>query len=123
MGLKESEGNLPFTLSILARFPGFQVFVGNELQIVEAVRHGGMGSICGIANLYPELIRALYEQPEDSHVEKIKALFQALEKIPFIPAAKSVMERRRGSVWQTICPPLVPLSAMESQEFLSCLTV
>lgn len=64
IGLKESEGNLPFTKEILKAFPGFEVFVGNEKQIVEAVRHGASGSICGIANLYPELIVSLLHRKE-----------------------------------------------------------
>ena len=103
VGLKESEGNLSFTHSILARFSGFQVFVGNELHIVEAVHHGASGSICGIANLYPEMIQDIYKKK--LHLEKLASLFHALKGIDFIAAAKSIMEARRGNSWHTLCPP------------------
>jgi 4-hydroxy-tetrahydrodipicolinate synthase len=123
VGIKESEGNTAFTKSILAQFAGFQVFVGKELHIVEAVRHGGSGSICGMANLYPELICSLVKQPQNSHLEKLESLSRALEGIAFVPAAKSVMELRRGVEWHTIYPPLVPLSPLEKQDFLKTIQV
>ena len=119
IGIKESEGNLAFTRAVLARFPGFQVFVGNESQIPEAVRHGGAGSICGIANLYPELIHALYKKPTDADRVRIEALFKALEGVPFIPAAKALMEQWKGASWQFVCPPLVPLPLEQRREFFT----
>ena len=86
IGLKESEGNLPFTREILKEFPGFQLFVGNENQIIEAVHLGGSGSICGIANLYPELIVSLFHQgkmgirPNPPEFEKI---YLSMKQRPF----------------------------------------
>lgn len=107
VALKESEGNLPFTKEILKAFPGFQVFVGNEKQIIEAVRHGASGSICGIANLYPELIVSLLHR--EKNPPELEALFAAVKKYPFIPAAKAIMEARRGAQWARVRPPLAAL--------------
>jgi len=108
IGLKESEGNLALTKEILAKFPGFLVFVGNETQIPEAVRLGGSGSICGIANLYPELICSLYDS--DKEIRKINTLLIDLRKYPLFPAIKSIAESQKGSDWHIMRPPFTPLS-------------
>lgn len=103
IGLKESEGNLTFTKEILKEFPGFQLFVGNESQIIEAVSLGASGSICGIANLFPELIVSLFHQgkkgmgPNPPEFEKV---YRSFKERPFIPGAKAMMN------WHTVRPPL-----------------
>lgn len=116
IGLKESEGNLPFTKALLDRLPAFQVFVGNERQIPEAVRYGASGSICGIANLDPELICSLYERGSDEDLREIDEIFSAVKGVPFIPAAKAILEERYGAVWHTVRPPLIPLNAEEREK-------
>ncbi len=124
IGIKESEGNLALTKAILERFPGFKVFVGKEKQIIEAVHLGGAGTICGVANLYPELIGSLYRQGQEAaspNPAALDALFTALQGLPFIPAAKFVMERREGEIWHTVCPPLSPLSQAQGELLISFL--
>ncbi len=106
MGIKESEGNLDFTKAILERFPGFKVFIGNESQISESVRSGGSGAICGLANLYPELICGLYERKKESN--NIDLIFQIIQGYPFISTAKAC----KG--WHFVRPPLVPLCLAEA---------
>ncbi len=115
IGLKESDGDLALTRSVLEQFRGFKVFVGKELQIAEAVRLGGAGSICGLANLYPELISSFYKSPNPSHIEKLEKISQAFRKVPFIAAVKAVLQRQRGEIWKAMAPPLVPLSATERE--------
>jgi 4-hydroxy-tetrahydrodipicolinate synthase len=124
IGIKESEGNLSLTKTILETFPDFKVFVGNEKQIIESVHFGGAGTICGIANLYPELICSLYSQGKranSSNPASIDAVFKALNGIPFIPAAKMLMKKRQGEVWHSVHPPLVPLDTMQGELFISAL--
>lgn len=118
VGLKESEGDLAFTKEILAQFPGFHVFVGKELQIAEAVRSGGAGAICGLANLYPELIRDFYENPTPTHVKKLESISQKFRVVPFNAAVKCALETQRGSPWRAVSPPLVFLETAERQAFL-----
>ena len=113
IGIKESEGNIAFTKSILKAFPKFKVFVGNERQITESALLGGAGAICGIANLYPEW---LCSQVSETNLD---LLFKALEGLPFIPAAKALMEKREGKIWHTIRPPLISLRFDQKELFLS----
>lgn len=125
IGIKESEGNLPFSKQVIATFPSFKVFVGSEAQIIEAVHEGGSGSICGLANLYPELICSLFESGKQGCAENPQELtrfFAAMKGYPFIPAFKAIMETTRGDAWHVLRPPLAPLSAEQSKAFTSSLT-
>ncbi len=122
IGLKESESNFSLTKEILKTFPGFKVFVGNEKQIIEAVHLGAAGSICGIANLYPELIVSLFEQGKQSMSEnpqELEAFFEAMKGYPFISAFKAIMEKRKGEAWNRLRPPLTPLTSEQSAAFIA----
>lgn len=124
IGIKESEGNLSFSKTVLKEFPGFKVFVGNEGHIIETVHLGGAGAICGIANVYPELICSLYNQAKQANGPNpidIEAIFKALSGIPFISAVKSLMERREGKIWHTVRPPLISLNSTQEELFFQAL--
>jgi len=124
VGIKESEGNLNFTKDLIDTFPDFKVFVGKEIHIVEAVQYGAAGSICGIANLYPELICSLYQQAREAHCpnqDQINSFSQALKEYQFIAAFKAIMEKRKGSKWHMLRPPLMPLNENEKIKFISML--
>lgn len=114
IGIKESEGNPALTKEILSKCPDFDVFVANELYISEAVQLGVQGSICGIANIYPELICSLYEYGRDqrkpNNQMEAERLISELKKNPTIPAIKHILACQRGYVdWRLVRPPLVAL--------------
>ncbi|MFC2049381.1 dihydrodipicolinate synthase family protein [Chlamydiota bacterium] len=124
VGLKESEGNRELVRLILQTFPGFQLFVGGEKQIVEAVQLGAAGSICGLANLYPNTLQKLYiaaSEKRGDMTEVITLLSDTVKHYPFIASAKAVMEARRGSSWHTLRPPLVPLEPPQREALLASL--
>jgi 4-hydroxy-tetrahydrodipicolinate synthase len=107
IGLKESEGNLSFTKSILENVPDVQVFVGMERQIPEAVSYGASGAICGMANIWPEVICKAYETGDATEVE---SLSEPLRTLPFIPYFKKLLAAEKGHHWQRVVPPLSPLT-------------
>ncbi len=115
IGIKESEGNWPFTTQILEQFPGFQVFVGHEGHITEAVSRGASGAICGMANLYPERICSLMNQPSP----KLEPFFQAIQGLHFISAFKVLLAQKKGEKWLRMRPPLVPLDQSQRDTLLS----
>lgn len=118
IGLKESEGNLPFALDVLKRFPGLQVFVGNETQITDAVRAGGAGSIAGMTNIFPDLIQSLYEfgcdPSKPNRNEEIQTIMTIMKTYPLLPAMKGLMEKKRGERWHAIRPPFLPIEKEQS---------
>jgi len=124
IGIKESEGNLAFAKKVIDAFPDFMVFVGKETHIIEAVNYGASGSICGLANLFPELICSLFAKGKSANCanpREIEFFFQVLKEYPFIPAFKSWMENKRGPAWHYVRPPLIPLDAAKSNQFISSL--
>src|SRR5207244_11395507 len=60
-GVKDSAGNLDHSLALVRRFPTLNILVGNEPHLPDLLAAGGAGTICGIANLYPERLRSLYD--------------------------------------------------------------
>lgn len=122
IGIKESEGNLDFTKEILLTFENFEVFVGHELHISEAVGLGAAGGISGIVNAYPELICSLYEYGKDqekpNYNPTAKNIIQALKKYPIFPAIKGMVESQKGMDWRIMRPPLISLNEQQEQELI-----
>jgi len=122
VGLKESEGNLAYAKQLITAFPNFKVFVGNERQIIEAVCAGGAGTICGVANVYPELVCSLFHSAKKSqsatNPEQLDKFFSAMGRLNFVAAFKAIMEKRHGELWKVVRPPLVPLDLIDATNFL-----
>lgn len=122
IGIKESEGNLKLTREILEQIPGFKVFVGNETQLTEAVRHGASGCIAGMANLFPELLLSLYTFGKDSSQkddnEKIRSIRDIINQYPFIAASKGIMESQQGDAWHALRLPLIPLRKEQKENLV-----
>lgn len=119
IGIKESEGNLPFTKEILSTFPGFKVYVGREIHISEAVQLGAAGGISGLVNAFPELICSLYDYGKDpqqpNHNDTVASIVESLKNYPIFSAIKAIVESKKGSDWHMMRPPLVPLSEQKRQ--------
>ncbi len=48
------------TSALLERVPQLAILVGHEPHLPRALRAGGAGTICGVANTYPAIVRALF---------------------------------------------------------------
>jgi 4-hydroxy-tetrahydrodipicolinate synthase len=115
-GVKDSECNLDHSLRLLAAFPELSIFVGFEPHLPAALAAGGAGTICGIANLYPRLIRRLHDRAADAEHRQDLAIVErfiaALEAYPLFPAFKALQAQLTGDpAWNTLRLPLVPLDA------------
>lgn len=61
LGMKDSSGQLPYTLSIIeATPPFFHVLVGHGALLLPAMAMGAAGAILAAANLVPRAYRAMY---------------------------------------------------------------
>ena len=116
VGLKESEGNLSFTQTLLKEIPQCKIFVGNEMQIPAAVGFGASGSICGMANLWPELICSLYEN--DTGLTELAEVSLIFKSRPFIATCKAMLADEKNPDWNLVRPPLIPLKAKLERNFL-----
>lgn len=112
IGVKDSAGDWTMTERRLKELPGKQVLIGDERQLARAVRHGGAGSICGLANVAPDLLRPLAHEGKDD--PRINRMVEAVLNYSFMPAIKALVAERLGDpAWRVMRPPLEALSAAD----------
>lgn len=107
VAIKDSSGNWANTEGLL-RHGKIPVLVGDERLLHRALPLGAAGSICGMANLHPARLCALF----DTAVEDV-ALSRQVDVVvsgPVIPALKVLMVHQTGNVgWANLRAPLAPL--------------
>lgn len=122
-GVKDSAGDWTHTSALLARVPQLAILVGHEPHLPRLLRAGGAGTICGIANVYPALVRALLSPdvtPADE--ARIAAFIEIAFRQPFLPAFKSIVAARTGDpAWLALCPPQMPLGESARRSLLAAL--
>ncbi|MCZ6532059.1 MAG: dihydrodipicolinate synthase family protein [SAR324 cluster bacterium] len=124
-GVKDSSGDWNNTKAMLdAGFPQFDVFAGNELILLENMRHGGVGCITATGNVNPAPIHQLYvswQSPEaDAMQEAVSDLRKAVAQFPMIPALKTIVAHFNGDpVWRNLRPPLDPLSDQQAAALIA----
>ncbi|WP_366654739.1 dihydrodipicolinate synthase family protein [Fodinicurvata sp. EGI_FJ10296] len=115
VGLKDSSGDWSNTKALIERFPGFQVFPGSEVFMLDALRIGGVGCITATGNVNIKGISALYRAWEtdqaDAMNETMVTVRKTIQAYPMVPALKFILSRfHRKESLATVRPPLVPLA-------------
>ncbi|TQV83344.1 dihydrodipicolinate synthase family protein [Denitrobaculum tricleocarpae] len=106
IGVKDSSGDWSYTEALLNAHKDISILVGEERHLAAAVRLGGAGAICGMANLDPAAVRRMAcDGKEEPYIND---LIDLLEKFPLIPAIKSAIAHQSGDpVWFNLRAPLV----------------
>ncbi len=103
-GLKDSSADFAQFRAFRAAAPDATIVVGNETDIARALAAGGGGTICGMANIVPALVRAMFDDPA---AEAAMAKATSLMSQPFLPVLKSVMAAMTNEAgWLRVRPPL-----------------
>ena len=115
-GVKDSSGDLANAQSLLARFPDLAILVGFESHLPDALANGGAGTICGLANLIPDVMRRLHDaathEARTAELERIDRLRKVLAPYLRMPALKALQAERTGDPgWAAVREPLVPLDS------------
>jgi 4-hydroxy-tetrahydrodipicolinate synthase len=116
-GVKDSSGDFAAFLAFRAAAPDVAALVGAEVLIARARAAGGQGTICGMANLVPLLIRRLLVDPDaQAAIEKACALVDS------IPMIKAVLAAITGeAIWRNVRPPLRAADAAAGARIASML--
>jgi 4-hydroxy-tetrahydrodipicolinate synthase len=115
IGVKDSNGDWPATERRLKELKGLQVLVGDERQLANAVRHGGAGTICGLANIAPELLRPLVHDGKDD--KRVNAMVDAILGYSFMSAVKAMIGEALGDpAWRIMRAPLDALSTADTRK-------
>ena len=113
-GVKDSSSDFAQFLAFRAAVPELSVLVGNEPDIGRALAEGGTGTICGMANLVPAMVRAMFTDP---HAEAPLRAALASMPAPFLPVMKSTLAARTANPgWRRVRPPLTEASEAAGQE-------
>jgi 4-hydroxy-tetrahydrodipicolinate synthase len=114
-GVKDSSGNLDNSRALVSALPRLSIFVGHEPHLPVMRKLGGAGTVCGIANLYPRLMRRLFDHalepdPGDD-LALIERFLAAITPFPIFGAFKSLQAQLAGDAsWLALRAPLMPLS-------------
>jgi 4-hydroxy-tetrahydrodipicolinate synthase len=123
IGVKDSAGNWDNTQALLTRVPQLAILVGHEPHLPRLLRAGGAGTICGVANLFPDLVRALMA-PGVTPVDeaRVATFIEIAFRQPFLAGFKAILaERLRDPVWLAVRPPLVALDETLRRALLAAL--
>ncbi|WP_420102216.1 dihydrodipicolinate synthase family protein [Bosea sp. (in: a-proteobacteria)] len=108
-GVKDSSGSYANTEALLKAHGELAILVGDERQLAKAVRNGAQGSICGVANLVPHLLRPMVYEGQDSAV--VNALVDEICSGPVVASVKALAGHVHGDVG--FGPMRAPLQALD----------
>jgi 4-hydroxy-tetrahydrodipicolinate synthase len=122
-GVKDSAGNWDNTQALLDRVPQLAILVGHEPHLPRLLRAGGAGTICGVANVFPELVRALFSPdvtPADE--QRVATFIEIAFRQPFLAGFKALLaEQTHNAAWQSVRAPLLPLPTDSRRALLAAL--
>jgi 4-hydroxy-tetrahydrodipicolinate synthase len=119
-GVKDSSGDLAHALALVAAFPALSILVGAEPQVAPVMCQGGAGSINGLANLAPGLMRRVMDAPQQVRADdsalmaQLLALLSVRSGLPFVAVYKAMLAEQTGDdLWLNMRPPLSLLTPDE----------
>jgi 4-hydroxy-tetrahydrodipicolinate synthase len=123
-GIKDSSGDWTNTSGLLQRFKRMAILVGAEEHVPRAMAEGGRGTICGMANVIPEAMRAMIDRAGtprgEALLRAVARLTQTILSVPFVPAMKAVKASDTGDQgWQRVRAPLRSLDPATAASIVS----
>jgi 4-hydroxy-tetrahydrodipicolinate synthase len=106
-GVKDSSGDFDSFLAFREAAPDVAALVGAEVLIARALAAGGAGTICGMANLTPGLVRRMFSGPAAE--ADMQAACAGIDSIPMIKAVQA--ELTGEPIWRAVRPPLCAADA------------
>lgn len=124
VGLKDSSGDWSNTAALLDHYPGFAVFPGSEVFLLDGLRNGAVGCITASGNVNVPGIKKVYDNWQGPQADALQAeittLRKAIQAYPMVPALKRIVAHFHDDPdWAAVRPPMVPLSAAQSQALLA----
>ncbi|MGC9468727.1 MAG: dihydrodipicolinate synthase family protein [Anaerolineae bacterium] len=97
VGMKDSSGQLPYTLAVLEATPSsFSVLVGHGALMLPAIAMGASGVILAAANLIPHAYRAMYEAVLANAWAEARALQSRIHPVAALVSSYGSLTVRAG---------------------------
>lgn len=119
-GVKDSSGDFASFLAFRKAAPEIGSMVGAEPLIHRANAEGGVGTICGMVNLVPGLVRAMFERADAAG--PMQAACDLIEQ-PFIGVLKAALASLTGdAAWRAVRAPLRPADPAQGARVAAALS-
>lgn len=122
VGIKDSTGDRAHSLGLVKAFPQLGTLVGAEPDVAPVMRAGGAGSVNGLANLAPHLMRRVVSHPaavsaaDQALMQGLLALLSVRPDMPFVSAYKTALAEQTGDDgWLHVRAPLSRLAPDEEE--------
>ena len=124
VGLKDSSGDWNNTAALIERFPGFAVFPGSEVFLLDGLRKGGVGCITATGNVNVPGIRKVYENWRTPQADALQAEItlarKTIQAYPMVPALKRIVAHFHSDPdWAAVRPPMTALTDAQSKALLA----
>ena len=122
VGVKDSSGSLEHGLAMARAFPALSILIGAEEHVAATMLAGSSGSINGLANIAPGLMRRIVATPsrvtpdDEKLVRELLVLLSILPGMSFVSVYKTMLAEQTGDdAWLNVRTPLSPLDNTEMQ--------
>jgi 4-hydroxy-tetrahydrodipicolinate synthase len=107
-GVKDSSGDWDNAQALLKQHSELHILIGDERLLAKAMNLGASGTICGLANIAPDLMQAPVNGIEEPRVAEI---IEQLVPFAFTAACKALVGHRRKdpAAWSRMRAPLKSL--------------
>jgi 4-hydroxy-tetrahydrodipicolinate synthase len=119
-GVKDSSGDWSNTAALLKAHADLHILVGDERLLAKAMNLGASGTICGLANIAPDLMQAPVSGIEEP---RISAIIEELLPFAVTPAVKALVGHRRKDpvAWSRMRAPLRSLNESECRKLFAAM--
>jgi 4-hydroxy-tetrahydrodipicolinate synthase len=108
IGVKDSSGRWEDAQAFLAAHGELAILIGDERMLARGVRAGAQGSICGLANMAPGLLRPVIHEGKDN--DKVVKLVDMICRRPVLPTVKALTSHvRKDAGYARMRPPVTDL--------------
>ncbi|MBL8582398.1 MAG: dihydrodipicolinate synthase family protein [Rhizobiaceae bacterium] len=122
-GVKDSGGDFDFTEALIRRFAHLSIYTGSETHLPQALAAGARGTICGLGNAMPRLMRAMFDArtafDRRALVPAIVSGDAILSRRPFPASVKALLADVTGEPgWNRVIPPMMEVPMPEREWLL-----
>lgn len=119
-GVKDSSGDWANGEALLKQHADLHILIGDERLLAKAMNLGASGTICGLANIAPDLMQAPVNGIEEP---RIALIIEQLMPFAFTAACKALVGHRRKDpvAWSRMRAPLRSLEQAECTKLFAAI--
>ena len=118
-GIKDSGVNAAHTAMLVATYPALKIYTGNAPILAQAINDGATGSILAIANIVPQALRQLADNPSRADIQtQVASVDGYVRKVGAVATIKAILNQAGVAVGLPLAPQLAhPDGAQAYAEF------